>query len=163
MKARRLAIIAFALVAVLTMGIGYAALSDTLTINGTANLSHSDAEEQFNTEVFFSSVANQENCIAAIDGGDNDIATITITEGLAVVGDKATATFVVTNESAGSVTLTPAHNSSTNFDVATDAATYTVQAGQTVNVLVTVTLKNTVNANITNESFSIGFTAVSAG
>ena len=163
MKARRLAIIAFVLVAVLTMGIGYAALSDTLSINGSATLSHSAAEDQFDVEVYFSGVGALENCTAAIDTGDNDIATITITSGLAVVGDKATATFTVTNDSAGSVALTPTHNSSTNFDVATDAANYTIPAGQTVNVVVTVTLKATVNADITNEAFSIGFTAISAG
>lgn len=163
MKARRLAVLALALITVVTMGVGYAALTDSLSINGTATLSHANAENQFDVEVYFSSVGAMTSCVAAVDPADNDVATITITDGLAVVGDKATATFVVTNASAGSVTLTPAHNSSTNFDVSTDAATYTVQAGQTVNIIVTVTLKNTVNADITNETFSIGLSAVSAG
>ncbi len=163
MKQRRLAIIAFALVAVLTIGVGYAALTDTLSINGTATLLHSEAEEQFDVEVYFSAVGATSSCTAAIDGEDNDVATITITDGLAVVGDKAVATFTITNNSAGSVSITPAHNSSTNFDVATDASTYTVAAGGTVDVIVTVTLKNTVNADITNETFSLSFSATSAG
>ena len=163
MKSRRIAIIAFALVAVMTLGVGYAALTDTLNINGTANLLHSDAQDQFNAEVYFSSVGNQANCTASIDPSDNDLATITITDGFAVVGDYATATFVVKNESSGSVKLTPSHNSSTNFDVATDAATYEVQAGSTVDIVVTVTLKATVNADITNETFNLSLAASSAG
>ncbi len=163
MKTRRIAIIAFTLIAALTIGVGYAALSDTLSINGTATLSHSEAEEQFDVEVYFSAVGATSSCAAEIDTDDPDIATITITDGMAVVGDKATATFTITNASAGSVTLTPAHNSSTNFDVATDAATYTIQAGQTLDIIVTITLKNTVNADITAETFSVSFTAVSAG
>ena len=162
MKTRRLAIIALALVTVMTLGVGYAALSDTLAVNGTATLSHAEAEEQFDVEVYFSAVGATTSCVAAIDGSDNDVATITITDGLAVVGDKATATFTITNDSAGSVTLTPAHNSSTNFDVATDAATYTIQAGQTADITVTVTLKSTVNADI-SETFNVSFSAVSAG
>ncbi len=163
MKARRIAIIAFTLIAAMTIGVGYAALTDTLSVNGTASLSHSEAEEQFDVEVYFSGVGALISCAAEIDANDPDIATITITEGMAVVGDKATATFTVTNASAGSVTLTPAHNSSTNFDVSTNAATYTIPAGQTIDVTVTITLKNTVNADITAETFSVSFSAVSAG
>ena len=36
MKSRRIALVAFALAAVMTIGVGYAALSDTLNLNGTA-------------------------------------------------------------------------------------------------------------------------------
>ncbi len=167
MKSRRIALIAFALIAVLTLGIGYAALTDTLNLNGTASLTHSNAEQEFNADIYFDSVGNCTNCTVTVSDADannvKDVATLTINGGLSVVGDKATAVLVIKNESAGTATITPAHSSSTNFDIATDAATYTVAAGGTVEVTVTVTLKNTVNADITDETFSLSFTATSAG
>ena len=167
MKSRRIAIIAFALAAVMTIGIGYASLTDTLNLNGTASLSHDAAEQEFNADIYFDSVGACTNCEVIISDADaqnaKDVATLTIDGGLSVVGDKATAVLVIKNDSSGTTTITPAHSSSTNFDVATDSATYTVAAGSTVEVTVTVTLKNTVNADITNESFSVSFTAVSAG
>ena len=167
MKSRRIALIAFALVAVMTLGIGYAALTDTLNLNGTATLTHNEAEQEFNADIYFDSVGACTNCEVVVSDADDqnvkDVATLTINGGLSVVGDKATAVLVIKNESSGTATITPAHSSSTNFDVATDSATYTVAAGSTVEVTVTVTLKNTVNADITAEAFSISFTAVSAG
>ncbi|MBP3437377.1 MAG: hypothetical protein J6K61_05685 [Clostridia bacterium] len=167
MKSRRIALVAFALAAVMTIGVGYAALSDTLNLNGTATLTHSEAEQEFNADVYFDSVGNCTNCQVTISDADasnvKDVATLTINGGLSVVGDKATAVIVIKNDSSGTATITPAHTSSTNFDIATDAATYTVAAGSTVEVTVTVTLKVTVNADINAEAFSISFVATSAG
>ena len=58
MKNRK-GLISLMLVAVLLLGIGYAALSDTLDITGSADVNQSAAEEAFNEDIFFSAaVAN---------------------------------------------------------------------------------------------------------
>ena len=56
MKKRRTFIVSMLLVAALALGIGYAALSDTLDINGTADVNQSQAEADFDLNVYFSAV-----------------------------------------------------------------------------------------------------------
>ena len=117
MKNRKTIIVAFLLVAALCLGIGYAALTDTLNINGTANISKSAAETEFDEDVYFTS-ASGNGCSAAIaDGNKPDAATLTITDGIGVLGDYVTATYTVQNEGEKPVTVSIAHNSSTNFDI----------------------------------------------
>ena len=60
MKNRKTVVVAFLLCAVLLLGVGYAALSDTLDITGSADVNQSAAEEAFNEDVYFSAaVANE--------------------------------------------------------------------------------------------------------
>lgn len=86
------------LIAILLLGIGYAAITGLdLNINGTANATaNSD-----NFIVKFTNATAGDNCtLAEITSSDTNRRTATMNvEGLKSAGDKATATFVVTNES----------------------------------------------------------------
>ena len=53
MKNRRIVIVSFLLVAVLVMGVAYAALTDNLFIKGEANLKTDVAQTEFDADVFF--------------------------------------------------------------------------------------------------------------
>jgi hypothetical protein len=80
MKNRKFVVVAFLLVAVLLLGVGYAALSDTLDITGSADVNQSAAEEAFNEDVYFSAaVANEDGNTASINGDNNDKASFTAT------------------------------------------------------------------------------------
>ena len=76
MKNRRNVIIAFLLCASLVVGVGYAALTDTLRIDGTANVKHENANNVFDGEVLFdTTVTHGKNQIDTIEyGTDGDIA-----------------------------------------------------------------------------------------
>ena len=93
MKKRRNLIIALLLIAALALGIGYAAVTDSLTITGNANVK----PHQDNLEVIFTDIKNKDKCTATIQT-DATVATFTTTQ-LEVGGNTASATFVVTNQS----------------------------------------------------------------
>ncbi|MBQ7380768.1 MAG: hypothetical protein IJW69_01650 [Clostridia bacterium] len=57
MRNRKITLVAFMLVAVLMLGIGYAALTDTLTIIGNAHIDYTKTEEAFDGSVYFSASA----------------------------------------------------------------------------------------------------------
>lgn len=88
MKKRRTAIVAFLLCAVLCLAVGYAALTDTLYLNGTVSADNKGAigpdgpkiPETFNANVYFSdpSDTNIVTITADSDGNDKDLAEITI-------------------------------------------------------------------------------------
>ena len=167
MKARRLAIIAFALVAVLTIGVGYAALNDALSVTGTGSITKGAADEQFDGEVYFTGTPVVEKCTAEITAGEKpDSATVTITDTLAIVGDTATATFTVKNDSAVPVTIvTNTSNDSDHFRVTAEYPDgNSIAAGAEAEVTVKIVLKATVgDLGVSNESFGISFNASSAG
>ena len=54
MKNRRTVVVAFLLVAVMLLGIGYAALTDTLTIIGNAHVDLDTANKTFDERIYFS-------------------------------------------------------------------------------------------------------------
>ena len=164
MKTRRIAILALALITVMTLGVGYAALNDALTVNGTGSLTVSAAEDQFDEEVYFVNVVDTVNCTANVVEGE-DTASVTIENTLAIVGDTATATFTVKNDSAVPVTIvTNTSADSTHFRV---TAVYpdgnSIAANSTITVTVQVVLKQTVAADVNAETFNITFNASSAG
>lgn len=171
MKARRLVVLALALVTVVTMGIGYAALNDALYVNGTGTIVKAEADEMFNEEVYFTGTPEVVNCAAAlVESGDDtagkpDHATITIDNTLAIVGDVATATFTVKNDSAVPVTIAFKESSdSDHFRVTTAYPDgNSIAANGEIKVVVTVTLKQTVSADVTGETFAISYNIVSAG
>ena len=173
MKNRRNMIVAFLVCACLIVGVGYAALTDTLNINGTATISADAATEEFDEDVYFQSAVNNDGTatVELVEGtGDSedkaDGATITIENTIGVLGDTSVSTFTVMNEANSAVTITvAANNTNPNFRVTADQTTYNIPAGESIEVVVTVTLLVTVDADtpISGESFSIGFTATSAG
>ena len=52
MKNRRITIVAFLLIAALTLGFGYAAVTNVLDIQGSASVSATAAEAEFNENVY---------------------------------------------------------------------------------------------------------------
>lgn len=170
MKARRLVVLALALVTVVTMGIGYAALNDALYVNGTGTLEKSAADEMFNAEVYYSAYSNAVNCTAELVQGTGDTAdtpdtaNVVVDNTLAIVGDAASVTLTVKNDSDVPVTVvTNTSQDSDHFRVTAEYATgNTVPAHGTLDVTIKIVLKQTVAADV-EEVFSISFNAASAG
>jgi len=166
MKKRRSLIISLLLVAALTLGIGYAALTDVLDINGTADVNQSAAEEAFNEDIYFSdAVANQAGNVASVDAGDNDMASFTASN-LKGAGDTATFTFTIKNDSDVDAVVTPtlAADGNTNptyFTIVSDwnAQPKTIVAGGSETYTVTVTLIKTPTETI-HGAFHIELTAI---
>lgn len=164
MKKRRNLIIAFLLIAALALGIGYAAVTDSLSIGGNATVK----PHQDNLDVIFDSIKDQNKCTAAIQT-DKTVATFTTTQ-LTDGGDTATATFVVINNSAEySATIDKPDIVITTgnlyFDVQTNwgEASRTLAPNETTEFTVTVTLKKAVTEERTCEfTITNNVTAVEA-
>lgn len=87
------------LIAVLMLGVGYALDTRTLSIDGTVDVTASS--ENFKVEFTAASAADTSNT-ASVDTTDKTKATLTVTT-LKSVGDTATATFTVSNNSAAGI------------------------------------------------------------
>ena len=169
MKKRRTLIISFLFIAALVLSVGYAALSDVLDIQGTAEISAGIAEEAFNQDVYFSDVTHSAGMTASINADNNDKGSFTAT-GFSQVGDKVTATFTIKNDSehyAADVTPQLLQNSNEEyFGISSDWNTtmQTIEAGGTRTITVTVELIKlpTVEEGMTSSSFNIELTAVTA-
>ena len=165
MKNRRNLIVAFLLCACLIVGIGYAALSDTLDITGSADVNKSAAEEAFNEDIYFSdAVANETGNTASVNTDNNDKASFTANT-LKGKGDKATFTYTITNDGDLDALVTPRISSNTNetyFKVYSDWAGQpkTLEAGKTLTYTVTIELLETPTDTISG-SCIIELTAVS--
>jgi len=174
MKKRRSLVISFLLVAALTLGIGYAALSDVLDIQGTAEISTGAMEEAFNQDVYFSAaVANEPatGSTTSIVADNNDKATFTA-KGFTQVGDKITFTYTIKNDSehyASDVTPKLLQNSNEEyFDIYSDwqSQTQRIDAGGEKTLTLTVELVKLPTATAEGEtalrsaSFNIELTAV---
>ena len=167
MKNRRTVVVAFLLCAVMLLGVGYAALSDTLDITGSADVNQSAAEEAFNTDVYFSAaVANETGNTASVNSDNNDKASFTVNT-LKGKGDKATFTFTIKNDGDVDAEVTPKLNATlgnTNpeyFTVTSDwkGEAKTLEAGKELTYTVTVELIKTPTETIAG-SFLIELTAV---
>ena len=168
MKNRRTVVVAFLLCAVMLLGVGYAALSDTLDITGSADVNQSAAEEAFNEDIYFSAaVANDTGNTASVNADNNDKASFTINT-LKGKGDKATFTFTIKNNGDVAADITPKLNATlgnTNpeyFAVTSDwdGATKTLAAAAEITYTVTVELLKTPTETIAG-SFLIELVAVS--
>lgn len=118
MKKRRSLIIPVLLVAALCLGIGYAAVTDVLDINGSADVNQSAAEEAFNHDIHFTDAVAEntaEGDLASFDPADPDMASFTANS-LNGKGDTAKFTFTITNEGDLDAVVTPtlASNGNTN-------------------------------------------------
>lgn len=169
MKRRRTLIISALLIAALALGIGYAALSDVLDIQGTAEISAGIAEEAFNQDVYFSGVSSGTGYTASINPDNNDKGTFTAT-GFSQVGDVVSITYTIKNDSehyAANVTPKLLQNSNeTYFQVTSDwqSTMQTIPAGgeKTITVMVTLVKLPTADEGLTTASFNIELTAVTA-
>ena len=105
-------LIAIMVLAVMLLGIGYAALTDTLDITGSADVNQSAAEEAFDQDIYFSAaVANEEGNTASVNADNIDKASFTA-KTLKGKGDKATFTFTIKNDGDVDATVTPKLNAS---------------------------------------------------
>lgn len=167
MKNRRNVLLAFLLIAAMVLGVGYAAVTDTLDINGTADVNQSEAEEAFNEDIIFTgAVANQAGDTASIDSKDPDMASFSIAS-LNGKDDKASFTFTITNNGDLDAMVTPtlAENGNTNptyFSIASDwlGQPKELKAGESITYTVTVTLLATPTETI-HGAFHIELTAKS--
>ena len=159
MKNRRNVIVAFLLVAVLLLGVGYATLTDTLTIIGNATIDKNAANDKFDENIYFidSKFVNTtgtgkkgEDVASHTEKGDD--ATFAA-HSLAYVGEAATFKFTVMNDSNVDVKVlvnskktsgveNPSNSNpskfTTNYDYSrTDMI---IPAGETMDITVTVTV-----------------------
>ena len=148
------------LVAVLMLGIGYAAISNiTLTITGsaTANPSQENFVVEFDTDKDSIAISNTQLVTAEVKDGDE--ATMTVT-GFNAKGNTAYATFTVENNSpdlTANITLEPIVEGDTEdyFTIETEIDEPTVFAQTSTNVTVKVTLNKTpVNGEV-NGTFDV--------
>jgi hypothetical protein len=170
MNKRRSIIATFLIVALLTVGIGYAALSDTLSVTGSASFAQADAIKTFDGDIYFSkALGDPSRVTATIDPADKDKATITVLDSiLKEVGDEVIVTLTIESESDLDVQITPtvsnAEGGSVNteyFSVTTGAA-QTLVAGGTLDYTITIRLikTNATDADITS-NFVVTFQAQS--
>jgi hypothetical protein len=109
MKNRKVIVTAFLLVAVMLLGVGYAALTDILDVNGRGEVSEVNADKKFDENVHFQGVRHYEDDkieethtdkygnVAYIDSADDDIVHFSANN-LAGKGDSVEFTFVIINE-----------------------------------------------------------------
>lgn len=168
MKNRKTVVVAFLLIATLLLGVGYAALSDTLDITGSADVNQSAAEEAFNEDIFFSAaVANESGNTASVNADNNDKASFTANT-LKGKGDTVTFTFTIKNAGDVAATVAPKLHASlgnTNpeyFTITSDwgGATKALAAHSEITYTVTVELIKTPTDTISG-SFLIELVATS--
>ena len=157
------------LLAVVALGIGYAAVSNMLNIDGTATVLQSDgAQVQFTGTPTNSN--NRTGNAAAIDGTDPKLATCTVV--LKDMGETATCTFTISNTSTDQTlsatnlalsvysdsarTTAWTSSSSQYFTITSSLSSATIAAGGTATATITVTLKkeNTTGSDITENFYA---------
>ena len=166
MKNRK-SLIAIMVLAVMLLGIGYAALTDTLDITGSADVNQSAAEEAFDQDIYFSAAAaNEEGNTASVNADNIDKASFTA-KTLKGKGDKVTFTFTIKNDGDVDATVTPKLNASlgnTNpeyFAISSDWAgeAKVLAAHSEITYTITVELLKTPTETVAG-SFLVELTAV---
>lgn len=153
MKNRKFAVVAFLLVAVLVLGVGYAALTTNLNIDGGATVSVEGAQSAYADDIKFTAVSTPGTDDPAYTAsiGDGKTADFAIT-GLKGGGDKVTITFTITNSGDldSLVKLDVGYPTNDNEDFFTVDVTeaykttgVALAAGASITVDVTVTLRET--------------------
>jgi len=155
MRQRKSILVAFLLVAVMCIGIGYAAVSTVLNITGTANISHNQAEDAFGTEIYFSSVTKTDGDKATdihttlTEGGDKITFSV---DSLKSVGDTRTFTATIANsgtlDATIKVTTSQVNVGADYFEITTDWGTETKNLGKAVNDTTPTTITITVTVRL---------------
>ena len=150
MKNRKTVVVAFLLIASMLMGIGYATLTDTLTIEGTASV-----KPEIDSHVYFIKAETSAGVFVDYSAQDNkDDVTFTVAS-LEKKGDTATFSFTVKNDSPDlGVTVTPVLPSSECFTIKCDETSYELAAGGTIVIKVTVELDLTPTSDY-SETFTV--------
>lgn len=151
------------LLAVLLIGVGFAAITTTLTINGTAKIGPN--QTNFTNNVIFGTATATTGSTATLST-DKRAVTFTTAE-LTTVGDTATLTYTIKNSSqygatVGSVTCTSTDSKYSTYVTVTPSRTtnLTVAKGATSEEeTVTVKLKKSYPETTTTIAFTCTFTA----
>ena len=176
MKNRKIIVTAFLLVAALMLGVGYAALTDTLTIIGNAHIDTDVANATFDSKVYFTAAeatsTTGTGTVADVASFTPDDATFTANK-LATVGQKSVFTFTITNDSSVDAVISVSANklsgdvnpTNSNEDKFTVTYAYpqgmnVAKQGGTITVVVTVEVAEPVTS-ATSASFGIELTATS--
>lgn len=178
MKNKKKVVVAFLLVAVLLLGVGYAALTDTLTIIGNAVIDMEQAEDNFNEKVYFSAIAYTQHgsgdpASDTFSGVGGDDATFAI-HSLATKDEAATVVCTIKNESNVPVYIdipatklsgdtNQSNTNPTTFGISYNysIANRVIPAGGTLDVTITVTVLTPVTEP-TGATFGIEYTATTA-
>ena len=151
MKNRRNVLIAFLLCATLIVGVGYAAFTGNLIINGTATYTHDGAE--LDEDVYFSGYENLKHCNVSFTDKDTAALEVTFTPADSTDGGNtcvATATLIIKNDSTttgvqfdttalSNIVVNSADTATSIFTVVATMDDTTLEAGSTTKVHVTVT------------------------
>ena len=165
MKNRKTVVAAFLMAAVMLLGVGYAALTDTLTLIGNATIDFEQAGINFDHKVYWSAgeVVSSPNAEDDNVGGINTDDATFVLHSLATKGDKAVLKFTIKNESNVPVIITVNEPSITGpgadkFDCDYDYSLQdkTIPSGGTMDVTVTVTVSEAVTTQLT-ATFSISY------
>ena len=174
MKNRRLTIVAFLLCACLVVGFGYAALADDLDITGDTSLTVNAANDELNSDVYFTEVSDVENCGAVVSLSDNDKIAVTVTDDnstMALAGDKASFKATIANDSGVDVVLSFAHTASEYIEMCvvndlgehSSSYTVTVPANGTAVINVSLELLKNVETDVIEQgTFYVDVTATPA-
>lgn len=174
MKNRKRIVALFLLVAIMLIGVGYAALTDTLTIIGNAHIDVDVANATFDEKVYFSAAAATSTTgtgtTADVASFTADDATFTANK-LATVGQKSVFTFTITNDSnvdavisVNTTKLSGAENPSNSnpnkfiVDYSYPDGMTIAKNGGIIKVVVTVTVNEPVTS-ATSATFGIELTA----
>jgi hypothetical protein len=175
MKNRKFVVVAFVVVAAMLMGVGYAALTDTLTVIGNANVDIAGANSVFDERIYFSDA----QVVKGVEGKDGvtftaDDATYNV-HGLATIADEAVFLFTIKNDSNLDAEISvadkklsgaenPSNSNPTAFTVAYDypEGTQIEKNGGTVTVKVTVKLAKPIDV-ATSATFGLEIIATSIG
>ncbi|MBO7196349.1 MAG: hypothetical protein J6V80_03350 [Clostridia bacterium] len=175
MRNRKAVVVAFLITVMLLLSVGFAAVSDVLTIIGNAHIDMGTVENTFDEAVKFTAA---EATSTTGTGSQADVASYTADDAtftankLAIVGEQSVFTFTITNESNVDVAITVAANklsgaanpSNSNTDKFTVSYAYpqgqTIESGESITVVVTVSVKEPVTT-ATSATFGIELTATS--
>lgn len=162
MKNRRIVLIAFMLVSVCLMGIGFAAYSTTLAINGTTAVSAEAVE--FTESVQFVSVTSSNEAFGTATVGDGQTATFTV-DGMTAYNDRVQFTYTIKNSSTYDVnidiTTHPTPATPSKCTVTTALSANTIAAGESITATVTVVLNENITAAIDPINWTMEYTATS--
>jgi hypothetical protein len=177
MRNRKTVITAFILVAVMLMAVGFAALTDNLIIAGEANSNTTKAQAQWEQDIYFSAAQAKSTTgtsgtadEASVGTSNNDHANYKVFS-LARSGEKAVFVFTIKNDGntgyAANITIDSGYPTNTNeeyykvtYSYGASGTDYTVPAGGTLDVTVTVELIKDPDTNL-NGQFTLNLTATS--
>lgn len=158
MKKRRSLITILMVCLISLIGIGYAAITSSLTINGTSNATPSDS----NFSVVFDTTEDDTVTNCTISNLTETSATVTVDGSkLTTTGDTATATLTINNDSTelgANLVANVTQGSTSFFTVTANLTQSSIAANGTTTVVVTIQLVKTPTENVT-DSFTVTITA----